>query len=211
MKNMIKLEAIVAQLRGENGCPWDKEQTHQSIKICLLEEVAEVLEAIDNNDDESLLEELGDLLLQVVFHAQIAKEQNRFNFENIAERISQKLISRHPHVFSEKICKDSVEVLAQWEKLKQQEKSTTRKRIFDGIPTHLTALHKMEKILQKAKKSNAENLLPKFEEKDFSELSSPEDFAQQIFILTQIASTRNLHLEDELRKFNNELIKKLNQ
>ena len=100
MSNLEQLINIMAQLRGPAGCPWDKEQTHQSLKPYLIEEAYELLEAIDCNDDGEIKEELGDLLLQVVFHAQIASEENRFTIDDVAEAIADKLIRRHPHVLA---------------------------------------------------------------------------------------------------------------
>ena len=101
MSEIQRLRQIVTQLRAPDGCPWDREQTHHSLLRCLVEEVSEVLEAVDNNDFELMEEELGDLLLQVVMHACLAEEQNRFDFEDVARGISDKLIRRHPHVFGD--------------------------------------------------------------------------------------------------------------
>jgi len=98
---------IVQTLRGVNGCPWDREQTHESLKTCLIEECYEVIEAIDNRDDENLCEELGDVLLQVVMHSQIASEGERFGMDEVIDGISRKLVRRHPHVFGEKKAADA--------------------------------------------------------------------------------------------------------
>ena len=106
MSEIQRLRQIVTQLRAPDGCPWDREQTHHSLLRCLVEEVSEVLEAVDNNDFELMEEELGDLLLQVVMHACLAEEQNRFDFEDVARGISDKLIRRHPHVFGDKAEKE---------------------------------------------------------------------------------------------------------
>ena len=114
---------IIAQLRAPGGCPWDQKQTHESLKECLLEESQEVLDAIDNKDDENLCEELGDVLLQVVMHAQIAAEEGRFTMNDIIQCVSEKMIRRHPHVFGG-IKVDSVEEgLDLWNAIKAQEKS----------------------------------------------------------------------------------------
>src|SRR6516164_7608158 len=107
MKNLEQLKSIVAQLRAPNGCPWDREQTHASMKNGLIEEAYEVIEAIDNHDDAHFKEELGDFLLQVVMHCQIASEEGRFDLEEVAGIISEKLIRRHPHVFGEAKAADS--------------------------------------------------------------------------------------------------------
>ncbi|MCI8645437.1 MAG: MazG family protein [Firmicutes bacterium] len=112
----------IALLRGENGCPWDKKQTHESLKECLTEEAGEVMEAIDKKDDENLCEELGDLLLQVVMHAQIAAEENRFTIEDVVRGVNEKMIRRHPHVFGEATVSSVEEGLSLWEQIKKQEK-----------------------------------------------------------------------------------------
>lgn len=112
----------IALLRGENGCPWDKKQTHESLKECLTEEAGEVLEAIDKKDDENLCEELGDLLLQVVMHAQIAAEENRFTIEDVIRGVNEKMIRRHPHVFGDETVHSVEEGLNLWEQIKKQEK-----------------------------------------------------------------------------------------
>lgn len=117
---------IIAQLRAPGGCPWDQKQTHESLKDCLLEESQEVLEAIDNKDDDNLCEELGDVLLQVVMHAQIAAEEGRFTMEDVVQGVSEKMVRRHPHVFGD-VKVDSVEEgLDLWNMIKQQEKANKK-------------------------------------------------------------------------------------
>ncbi len=148
-----QLVGIVAQLRAPGGCPWDREQTHASLRGGLLEEAYEVVTAIDNSDDENLREELGDLLLQSVFHAQIAVEEGRFNFDDVARSISEKLIRRHPHVFGEDQCADSAAVLQRWEEIKRTEKGgDAAKSVLDGIPSSLAALMRAQKVQKKAAK-----------------------------------------------------------
>lgn len=115
----------IALLRGEKGCPWDKKQTHESLKECLTEEAGEVLEAIDKKDDENLCEELGDLLLQVVMHAQIATEENRFTIEDVIRGVNEKMIRRHPHVFGDAEVDSVEEGLDLWEQIKKREKEGT--------------------------------------------------------------------------------------
>lgn len=122
MKAIDKFIKTIAKLRSPNGCPWDKEQTHKTLKKFLIEEAYEAIEAIDNNDAMSLMEELGDVLLQIVLHSQIAKENNQFSFNKVVNFINRKMIERHPHVFSNAKVKDSKEVLVNWEKLKKKEK-----------------------------------------------------------------------------------------
>lgn len=113
---------IIAALRSENGCPWDKEQTHESLKKCLTEECNEVLEAIDNQDDENLCEELGDVLLQVLMHSQIAAEEGRFTIADVVDGLGRKMVRRHPHVFGDAKAATGEEALKSWEEIKKLEK-----------------------------------------------------------------------------------------
>lgn len=113
----------IADLRGENGCPWDIKQTHENLKECLVEETNEVLEAIDNQDADNLCEELGDVLLQVVMHAQIAAEEGRFTIEDVVQGVNEKMIRRHPHVFGDAKVESVEEGLSLWEQIKQEEKA----------------------------------------------------------------------------------------
>ncbi len=202
MTHFKTLEDVMARLRAEDGCPWDREQTHESIKICLLEETAEVLEAIDSGNDELLVEELGDLLLQVVFHSQIAKEGDRFTLKQVVEGITNKLIVRHPHVFGDKECADADAVVNQWEKIKQSEKKEERKSVMDGIPNYLSALHFSEKALKKARKADIsiDNFTPTSgsEEKDA--------IAAELFDVVQRAAAQGLSCEEILRQANNDFV-----
>jgi tetrapyrrole methylase family protein/MazG family protein len=137
------------RLRGENGCPWDHEQTHESLKPYLLEETYEVLEAIDKQDDEEMSEELGDLLLQIVFHAQIATEKGKFTIDDVARKIVEKLKRRHPHVFGKTKVKGSDEVLKNWEEIKKDEGKLS---VLAGVPDHLPALLRARRVQEKAKR-----------------------------------------------------------
>ncbi len=121
--SFVELVDIIRHLRSENGCPWDREQTHESLKPCLTEECEEVLQAIDNKDDENLCEELGDVLLQVLMHSQIAEEEGRFTIDDVINEISRKMIRRHPHVFGNGHAGTSAEVLLNWEEIKKAEKA----------------------------------------------------------------------------------------
>lgn len=144
---------VMARLRAPNGCPWDREQDHRTLRWHAVEEVYELLDAIESGDDHELEEELGDLLLQVVFHCQLARERGAFDFEKVARHITNKLIRRHPHVFGDLKVRDVDQVWANWEKIKRAEKHGTRHaRIsaLDGIPKHLPALLRAEKLLKKA-------------------------------------------------------------
>jgi tetrapyrrole methylase family protein/MazG family protein len=147
--NLIQLVDIVAELRGPNGCPWDKEQDHKSLKKYLLNESYELIDAIDNNDTHEICEELGDVLLQVILHAQIASETSKFNIEDVAKEINDKLISRHPHVFADTKVKNSSEVVDNWEKIKNKQKPE-RTSILDGVPKSAPALIAAESLSKKA-------------------------------------------------------------
>lgn len=148
-------QQIIARLRAPDGCPWDRKQTHLSLRPYLLEESYEVLEALDQENSEHLVEELGDLLLQIVLHAQIATEEQDFNMTDIVAGISEKIIRRHPHVFTE-LEVDSVEgVLNNWEQIKAEERKNNgkeRKSMLDGIPNALPALTQADQIQQRAKR-----------------------------------------------------------
>jgi len=144
-----RLAKIVAQLRSPDGCPWDREQTHQSLKPHLLEECYELMDAIDAGNEKGLQEELGDLLLQVVLHAQMAAEEKRFTLDDVAKVIADKLVHRHPHVFGETRLPDSDAVLRLWDRIKRAEK-TDRVSALDGVPNALPALARAQKIQGKA-------------------------------------------------------------
>jgi len=144
------LLAIMRRLRAPGGCPWDAEQTHESLKRYLLEETYEVIEAIDTGNPELLKEELGDLLLQPVFHAAIAEEAGDFAMADVIQTLCEKLVRRHPHVFADLEIKDSDAQVANWEKIKKAEKGEERRSALSGIPPHLPALLKAQKIAEKA-------------------------------------------------------------
>lgn len=123
-----ELVEIVAVLRSENGCKWDRAQTHETLKKCLTDECGEVLEAIDNRDDENLCEELGDVLLQVLMNAQIAKERGVFTLDDVIQVLCEKLIRRHPHVFGDEVVENEEQALALWRKVKAKEKAAKKKQ-----------------------------------------------------------------------------------
>jgi tetrapyrrole methylase family protein/MazG family protein len=142
---------IMALLRGENGCPWDKEQDHTSLKRYLIEETYEVLEQIDAKDKDKLCDELGDLLLQVVFHSQIARENGDFDMDDVITGICRKLISRHTHIFGNDKADTADEVLQNWEKIKKKEKGfESQTGILKDVPSNLPALMRSFKVQQKA-------------------------------------------------------------
>ena len=147
------LKRIVSVLRGEGGCPWDREQTHESIRRCLLEEAYEAAEAIDENNAEHLREELGDVLLQVVFHADIEECAGSFDLDAVADGVCKKLILRHPHVFGDVEVSGSAEVLVNWENIKRAEKKQeTVSSSLDAVAKSLPALWRAEKVQKKAAK-----------------------------------------------------------
>lgn len=154
--NFDRLVAIMARLRAPGGCPWDREQTHRSIIRYLLEETYEVVDAIEDGTPADLKEELGDLLLQVVFHAQMAEEAREFNIDDVARDISDKMEHRHPHVFGDVSVKDADEVLNNWEELKKIEKAkrgkTAADSILDSVPASMPALFENYKISKKVSK-----------------------------------------------------------
>ncbi|MGC3988445.1 MAG: nucleoside triphosphate pyrophosphohydrolase [Chthoniobacteraceae bacterium] len=147
---IVRLIQIVARLRAPDGCPWDIEQTHESLCPHLLEEAYEVIDAIEQKDDANFREELGDFLLQVVLHSQIASETGRFDLNQVAEGICEKLVRRHPHVFGEGKLDDSGAVLKQWEVIKRAEKGDKQTSLLDGVARALPALMRAEKIQKKA-------------------------------------------------------------
>lgn len=162
MSFIDKLQQTVAHLRSPGGCPWDKEQTHQSLTTCLIEESSELLEAIDESDPEHMREELGDVLLQVVMHAQIAKEAGYFDFEAVAKAIDEKLIRRHPHVFGERHLPDSAAVLDTWDDIKAVEKKArgnistgqNASSLFKDLPPRLSALLFARSVYKQVVKKN---------------------------------------------------------
>ena len=210
MKSITDFLKTVAKLRSKKGCPWDKEQTHKTLKRYLIEEAYETIDAIDNNDFNSLKEELGDVLLQIALHTQIAKENKKFTFDDVVKYINKKMISRHPHVFSNVIVKNTDEVLANWEVFKKNEKPD-RKEVFDGIPNSLPALLKALKVSKKAARQGFEwekesdlwktlneeiNEFKKAKNKD----NQAEELGDLLFMIVNIARWYKLDPEDTLNK-----------
>ena len=190
------LLAVMARLRSPTGCPWDREQDHRTLRFHAVEEVYELLDAIEAGDDHEMAEELGDLLLQVVFHCQLAGERGAFDFEKVARNITDKLIRRHPHVFGDVKVKNVEQVWANWEQIKRAEKKGTkheRPSAFDGIPKHLSALLRAEKLVKKARKAKLAA-----EEKRAKKISRRE-LAEQLFALTELAQQHGWSAEELLR------------
>jgi tetrapyrrole methylase family protein / MazG family protein len=171
-----KLASLVERLRGDNGCPWDKEQTRETLKPMLIEEAYEVLDALDAKDPNELKDELGDLLFQVVFHAQIAKERGEFDLAGVIDRSHEKMVRRHPHIFGDADLKTSDDVLKNWEDIKSAEKGIqssshpeSERSLLDGIPSKLPALHKAYQMTAKASRvgfdwSHLDDILLKMQE-----------------------------------------------
>ncbi|MGC8742953.1 MAG: nucleoside triphosphate pyrophosphohydrolase [Verrucomicrobiia bacterium] len=204
-----KLIKIVEILRSPNGCPWDKKQTHKSLRYNAVEEAYELVDAIEKNNDSDMVEELGDLLLQVVLHSQIAKERNAFNFDDVCKNIREKLVRRHPHVFGNSNANTVDLVWSQWERLKLDEKKGTeseRNSVFDGIPVHLPALMYTEKILKKAKRAGID-----VELLDNNAQYDKKQIARRLLALVQIAHSQGWSAEallrSETKKFEKQLRK----
>ena len=149
-EELERLEEIMRTLRSEKGCPWDRKQTHRTLRTSLLEEAYEVLEAIEEDSPEHLREELGDLLLQIVFHAQLAAEKGRFTLADVLADLNAKLIRRHPHVFAGQEVSGVEGVITNWERIKAEEKRDERPSALSGVPTTLPALMRAEKVQAKA-------------------------------------------------------------
>lgn len=186
---------VMAKLRSPQGCPWDREQSHLTLRRHAIEEVYELIDAIENRDDHEMVEELGDLLLQVVFHCQLARERGAFDFEQVTRHLVDKLIRRHPHVFGTTQVKDVDEVWANWEKIKHAEKKGTRHErpsVLDGIPKHLPALLRVEKLVKKARKAKL------LSEGKTARRSSKSVVAKELFELAAYAQSRGWTAEELL-------------
>ncbi len=212
---------IITRLRSKDGCPWDREQTHESLKPCLLEECYETFEAIDQKDNENLCEELGDILLQVALHSVIAEEQGEFSIEDVVSAEAEKMIRRHPHVFGEAKVEDSEDVLRNWEEIKKKEKS--EKNIVEeilGVPKAFPAILRAEKIQRKVSKSGMdfsdhkqvlkrvyeelEELVESIEIGDKSNIS--EEFGDVLFTMINLSRFLQLNAENSLTNATNKFI-----
>lgn len=160
---------VMAKLRSQGGCPWDREQTHETLKPFLLEECGEFMDAIDDQDISGMCEELGDLCLHIVFHSQIAKENGTFTFDDVVKGVTEKLRRRHPHVFGDQTAANATEVLDIWQTAKDKENKEGRTSLVDGVPRNMSALLRAEKIQKKAAKvgfdwSDASQIVDKIDE-----------------------------------------------
>ncbi len=196
---------IMARLRSPTGCPWDREQDHRSLRFHAVEEAYELIDAIEAGDDHEMMEELGDLLLQVVFHCQLARERGAFDFEQVCRHIADKLVRRHPHVFGRSKVKTVEAVWAQWEKIKKTEKHGTQRERpsdFDGIPKHLPALLRAEKVIKKARQAGLA-AGPAALQKSWAGIAgraaSRAKVAKELFALTAYAQRRGWSAEELLR------------
>ena len=188
-KNLEELIDVVAKLRAPDGCPWDREQTHTSLRPNMLEEAYEAVDAIDENDMAHLREELGDVLLQVLLHSQIASESNEFTLDDVAKELKEKLIHRHPHVFGTAKINNAADVLKTWDKLKSEEK-TERKSAMDGLSRSQAALISAQKISKRAVKTGFE--WPNEESLYDCVMSEIEEFKE-----AEIEKDKN-HMEEEM-------------
>jgi tetrapyrrole methylase family protein/MazG family protein len=203
---------IIARLRGPDGCPWDRQQNHKSLRDSLLEECYEVLEVLDSGDSQRLSVELGDLLMQVVFHARIASEAGEFELEDVIRSINAKLIRRHPHVFGSVKVRDAGEVLANWEDMKKQERQK-KASMLDGVPGSMPSLAYSQEIQGRVARvgfdwQEDEGVIDKLDEEvgEFKKAPTKEqreaEFGDLLFTLANIARRWEIDLESALRQAN---------
>jgi len=210
-----ELVEIVERLRGEGGCPWDREQTHQTLKRCLLEEAYEVIDAIDNGDADRLRDELGDLLMLTVLHAQIATEEGTFTIADVLRSINEKLVRRHPHVFGDGVAKNAKEVLIRWESIKNEDTGyATLAEKIDDIPRVLPALVRAAKVQKAAATvgfdwASPEEAMHKVAEetRETSEVLAKgdngrlaEEIGDLLFAIVNVARLSGIDAEDTLRR-----------
>jgi tetrapyrrole methylase family protein/MazG family protein len=208
-----KLLNIMEKLRGDGGCPWDKEQTRESLKPFILEEAYELIEAIESGDPEKMKEELGDLLFQIVFQCQVAKERKEFEISDVIEKITKKMITRHPHVFGEAEYRTSAEVIVQWEEQKKLE-GKRRESILEGVPEALPSLLRAHRLQNRAASVGFDwdkvgDALKKLDEelKEFKKALETkekneigEELGDILFMLVNVSRFIGINPEDALRK-----------
>jgi tetrapyrrole methylase family protein/MazG family protein len=223
MSEMVRLRRIMEQLRGPDGCPWDREQTLESLRTYLVEEAHEVIEAIDAGSPEALREELGDLLLQIVFQARVAEERGAFDIESVMRGIGDKIVSRHPHVFASGRLDNADQVLRQWEQLKADERRGRKDAsMFAGVPDALPALLKALRISSKAARvgfdwSDAAGVWAKIEE-EMAELGEAvrrgdraavaEEIGDLLFTVANLARHEEVDPEQALQAANRKFIER---
>ena len=220
-ENLKELIDVIRKLRAPNGCQWDREQTHKTLRPNMLEEAYEAVDAIDDDDMVHLKEELGDVLLQVVLHAQIAEEEGAFNIDDVAKGIKDKLIHRHPHVFGNLKVNSTDEILQNWDKLKAEEK-THRKSAMDGISKAQSALMSAQKISKKAVKTGFEwpdekclyeCIFSEFDEfkeacQEKNKEHMEEEFGDILFATVNLARWNKIDAEQALLKANKKFEKR---
>jgi tetrapyrrole methylase family protein/MazG family protein len=216
-KAIEDLLAVMDQLLSPRGCPWDREQTHETLARYLIEECYEVVEAIKERDMQKLQEELGDVLLQVVFHAALAQRAGYFNFADVARGVEQKMIRRHPHVFADMNLQTSEDVMDHWEGFKKKEGKT---RVLDGIPVMLPALMRAEKLQYKAAQVGFDwpeigGAVEKFKEEVDELIQAPEaeieeEIGDMLFALVNIARFKGVEPEQALQKCNDKFVRRFN-
>ena len=203
MNPMDELKVTIARLRAPDGCPWDQEQTHASLVRCLIDEVSELIDTIDRGDLPHMREELGDVLIQVVFHAQLAAEKGAFTLEDVAREVNEKLVRRHPHVFGTGKLGTSEQVLVQWEQIKAQEKKNgpLAKGVFKDLPARLPALMFAEAIWKQIEKKS----LPVTDVVDVAQVRAlgakltEAELGKMLFEVTAAARSNGLDPEGALR------------
>jgi tetrapyrrole methylase family protein/MazG family protein len=212
MRNFQTFVDIIARLRAPDGCPWDRQQTHASLRANLLSECYEVLEALDESDSPALCEELGDLLLQIVLHAQIARDAGEFEIGDVIESIAAKIVRRHPHVFGSARAKDAEEVMHNWETLKRKERPEGTS-MLEGVPKDMPALDYAYEISRRAVRvgfewEDIEGVIDKLVEevKEIKDAGSPEEkaveFGDLLFTLVNFARWQGIDSESALREAN---------
>lgn len=223
-KEFSTLRGIIADLRGPNGCPWDKKQTHASLKKYLIEESYELLDAIDRDDIDNMIEELGDVLLQVLLHAQIGEDDGMFSMEDVIKSISEKMVRRHPHVFGDVVAKNSEEVIANWEKIKAEEQQSVNieKSLLDQTSKGLPALLKAYEYQKQASKvgfdwNHPEEAWKKVKEEmqEFEhELAKGnnreqlDELGDILFAAVNVARLLNIHPEEALQAANEKFLRR---
>ena len=223
LNSLSKLIKITDTLMGEDGCPWDKVQTRESLKPYLVEETYEVLDALDANDPEKIKDELGDLLYQILFHSKISSLKGEFNFRDVIDNLSEKMVRRHPHVFQEGELNTPDQVVKQWEEIKRNEKNqANQKSILDNIPKNLPSLLRAQKLQKKAAKEGFDwdqisDVFDKLDEEivEFKEAvlkkksaDIQNEIGDMIFVITNIAKCYKVDAEEALRSTNNKFIKR---
>jgi XTP/dITP diphosphohydrolase/tetrapyrrole methylase family protein/MazG family protein len=209
MTEIEKLKRTMARLREPGGCPWDQEQTHKSLARCLIDETSELLETIDCEDMPHMREELGDVLIQVLFHARLAEERGLFNFEDVARDINEKLIRRHPHVFGAGAGKDGVDtsekVLVQWDQIKKEEKAAKgapdREKLFKDMPPRLPALMFAEAVWKQIEKKKlpCDGVVDGARVQSLAARLDEKQLGQMLFEIAAAARQRGLDPEGALR------------